>query len=163
MSLQHDKVYDYIEYSYDFVTEWRLNGPLSADLVAGLVLGLHVGLIEVINRPGINRLEIFSPPRERITIDPTVVDDLDIVLNRYLIAYEKILNNDHWIGPNWYGIWFNDVIHTNNYHLFTFQTPEFIQGFISACNAFNIDFRTYIAGLPFTIENGKKVAYTIEL
>ena len=38
----------------------------------------------------------------------------------------------------------------------------FLQGFISICNAFSVDFRRYVHGLPFKVRNDQKEYYEIQ-
>lgn len=47
-----------------------------------------------------------------------------------------------------YGLWMNSG-RRFYYSLYTFRKSSFFQGIISICNAFGVDFRNYIFGLPF--------------
>jgi len=58
--------------------------------------------------------------------------------------------------PKQYGIWMKSGIRFR-YNLFIFKKASFLQGIISMCNAFQVDFRNYIFGLPFD-ENGNQQA-----
>lgn len=53
----------------------------------------------------------------------------------------------------------------NTYDLVSFETPEFIQGFISICRAFQVDFTDYVLGDPFMYHENTKIPtyYSIEL
>jgi len=57
-----------------------------------------------------------------------------------------------------YGIWVKSS-GAYTYDLYAFKTNSFFQGFISLCNAFQVDFRNYIFGLPF---DGKGNQYALD-
>jgi len=50
--------------------------------------------------------------------------------------------------PGQYGLWMNSGTRFY-YSLYSFRKPSFFQGIITICNAFGVDFRNYIFGLPF--------------
>lgn len=52
------------------------------------------------------------------------------------------------LESNEYGLWLKGY-KPFHYSLYGFQTPSFFQGIVSMCNAFEVDFRNYIYGLPF--------------
>jgi hypothetical protein len=58
--------------------------------------------------------------------------------------------------PGQYGLWMNSGKRFY-YSLYAFRKPSFIQGVISICNTFKVDFRNYIFGLPFD-GNGNQYA-----
>ena len=60
------------------------------------------------------------------------------------------------IGNNEYGIWMNSGIRFL-YSLYRFKKASFFQGIISICNAFGVDFRNYIFGIPFDINGNQYV------
>lgn len=62
-------------------------------------------------------------------------------LPNYLKYFNKsgdTLNQYH-VDLHYYGWWIGDSI-SYNFSLYQFQSPEFVQGFISICNAFQVDF-----------------------
>ena len=64
----------------------------------------------------------------------------------------------------WY-IYDNDGHGNQTYKLYTFNIAEFIQGFITICRAFQVDFRYYIQGNPFRYDTGNNTQtfYSIEV
>ena len=67
--------------------------------------------------------------------------------------YESVFRNDkllssHHIGNSHFRIWINSMS-PQTYDLYHFSGSAFIQGLLSICNAFHVDFRDYIFTLPF--------------
>lgn len=60
------------------------------------------------------------------------------------------------LSPNQYGIWMNSS-QRFKYNLYGFRTPRFLQGVITICNNFGVDFRNYVYGLPFDMYGNLEV------
>lgn len=77
----------------------------------------------------------------------------------YFLAYnnvpEEAINykSPQFLQDKEYGLWIRSE-NGFDYNLYRFKTSAFIQGIISVCNLFSIDFRDYIYGLPFD-KNGQ--------
>lgn len=56
------------------------------------------------------------------------------------------------IGLGEYGLWMKGK-ERFLYNLYGFSDAQFIQGVISMCHAFGVDFRNYLYGFPFDIDN----------
>lgn len=56
--------------------------------------------------------------------------------------------------PGQYGIWMNSG-KKFHYSLYAFRKASFFQGIVTICNAFGVDFRDYIFGLPFDAEGNQ--------
>jgi hypothetical protein len=153
----------FYDHNKQYYSLWTIPGPLSRDLVAGLVAGLRLMLDDIqrkIDRKGnyIVSLTIMGRTgREHWTFN--VMNGYESVMELYFPhakgyhSKEMItLVQNHRFGPNPHNEWFGWWIRAPNdlrYALYSFPTPDFIQGFISMCNAFGVDFRDYVYGLPF--------------
>jgi len=58
--------------------------------------------------------------------------------------------------------WISYPLTGDTYELYSFNSAEFVQGFISMCNAFNVDFRDYILGSPFKYVTQEPTYYQVE-
>lgn len=136
---------------------WTLSGPISGNLVAGIAVMISIlinktsksNVIRIINDTYIINISLNDP------------DSLNLAFSQYLIADQISLPNFNDYHPDNYnyGLF---IKHHNLYNLYTFSDPEFIQGIITICDAFNVDFRDYVAGMPFKYINQNKIYYAIE-
>lgn len=154
--------------------QWSIPGPLSGDLVAGLLVALDV-LIDEMADTG---LTVHHGKRVEIT---SVVDEITIWISDYekilevLENYRRIIQKDVpeymqmlTMNPrhrprNWqpkelkvpaageFGWWIYDPS-VDNYKLYSFRSADFIRGIISMCNAFDVDYRDYIYDHPFRFD-----------
>lgn len=168
MALEPLQVYDSLLFSYSKDPDhplWTLNGPFSGDLIAGLVVGMSTIINNIIvnYEREVNYIINIVNRKELISIDAQSALQFEHVLHEY-IAYNDIFNDQlieyqHNVDLGYYGWWIRDYL---EYSLYQFQTVDFIQGFISICNAFEVDFRDYIAGPPFQSDNkGNNIPYNI--
>lgn len=94
----------------------------------------------------------FSPQILTNKKDEYILDsDTDVSSFRIVseIPEDKIVSNMKIVSDDgYYGLWIRG---TNKYFysLYNFRTSRFFQGIISMCDAFQVDFRNYIYGLPF--------------
>ena len=125
---------------------WTIPGPLSGDLVAGLIVAFRTILtgIRSVSNDGWIKLSMGSHTSELL------------LFGYSLEHYEAYSDKDH------FGWQIEGIVSKGVYNLYSFASPEFIQGFISMCNAFNVDFRDYVSGLPFKTENNKLIHYDIK-
>lgn len=166
MSIDPASIYDTLRVDIPgFNTSWTIYGPLPGDLVAGLVAGLYiiVGEAEVkffeFDYDFEVIVEITKGRDTPIVVHNNTVDD---ALEHYIIQF----NDDPWtLTPRpqeghfgWF-LRYSTVI--DNHVLYTFQSPEFVQGFISIFNGVGIDFRQYVLGTPYKFEGGVRVHYRI--
>lgn len=112
---------------------------------------------------------------ELIRVEPRRIklwedDAYDLALTVYYIEaerYEDIINNNYDTyalqPPEGAFAWWVSI-GDDSYGFYEFESLQFIQGFISICNAFNVDFRDAILGPPFTydVDLGKQTFYSIE-
>lgn len=113
---------------------WRIDGPLSSDLVAGLIAAIKTVL--------------SGPVNIRLNDRELVINQFDhYILKSHLSRGELLIQ---YLPPNKYG-W--AIADAHGYNLYIFETNEFVRGFISMCDAFQVDFRDYIAGPPFKTSN----------
>lgn len=99
---------------------------------------------------------------EDIDVAEYVVNDYAQLFNDNTIERGNIYGN--LLSPAKFGWWIESIDDADMYHLYAFDDAQFIQGFISICNAFNVDFRDYIFGPPFKYNHNTKeiIYYTIQ-
>lgn len=163
MSIEAGSVYESFTFNQDNNPLWTIQGPLSGDTVAGLLVGITTLLNDKIinyNYPHTYTvIEIVTENgRGLLTIELNNIAGHIIALMDYKLddaTKDEIIARDNNYRPldNSFGWWIYNPLN-NKYTLFSFSSPDFIQGFISACNAFSIDFRDYILGAPFTHQVG---------
>src|SRR3989304_2198694 len=124
---------------------WTLQGPLSGELIAGIIIGMYILYARL---PDFYSVIIL---RGNISIYFQLIGIVDINQLMYYfhqsdLTETEFLTNNIVLRPGKYGLW---IIDEHFFGLHSFSTPEFIQGFISICNASQVDFRDYIAGPPF--------------
>lgn len=145
---------------YDDMIQWTIYGPLSGDLVAGLLVGVNILLDDLranheYGRHYNHTVQLIRDDNMSTEIDLTTLGMYEYALLEYIWDIE-----DQEDGPEettyyraGYFIWrLKDFNFIYDSLLYTFRTPEFIQGFISMCNGFGVDFRQYVLGLPSKYE-----------
>lgn len=130
------------------------------EVLAGM-LAAGIGIMNSLNNQTNNNIEqntVIPPniPRYLINIKYNYVQyylDCDIDISSFRIVNSitedlipKISCGNINIGQ--YGLWLKSNEYFR-YSLYGFRTPYFIQGIISICNYFQVDFRNYIFGFPF--------------
>jgi hypothetical protein len=142
---------------------------LSGDLVAGLLAALdsiHNDL--EVNWDYDRQMVVQVDNEETIEIDFDEQQASSSMPGYYvgrisLISMELGGRAAHRIAPNRFGWWLkSNPQNPDVYYLYTFESPEFVQGFISMCQSFKVDFRDYILGPPFKWANGRPVYYAIQ-
>jgi hypothetical protein len=169
---------------------WVMRGQFSGDLIAGLLISINVMNNDDRNDPYNNNIiDAVEVIYDRGTSEFSEFFELktDIILENYIIAKNITRDNMNNYHPevDSYGWWLIkktksspttrcelcshpqrilDPQEKELYTLVSFRTAEFIQGFISTCNAYNIDFRDYVLGSPFKYiyETQQIINYTIE-
>ena len=68
---------------------------------------------------------------------------------------------DYNIQEGYYGWWLKDP-QLKTYSLYRFLSEDFIRGFILAFDIYDLDFRKYSAGSPFTTKNNINIFHNIE-
>jgi hypothetical protein len=158
MSIRPQLLYDTFKFT-DHGTTWSIPGPLSGDLAAGLLVGFKVAFDDMINR-GLTEASFKSIHiLKDFEYDVTVYLDIDLAKEAGDF-YDAIHDYRDYIGripailnvapryPKRFNWWIGRP-RNPEYTLYSFISSEFIQGFISICDAFGVDFRDYIYGLPF--------------
>lgn len=166
-----NSTYDSFKYYQDINQEltWEIKGPLSKDLVAGLLVAMTI-LFSVLDEDYNKTLE-----RPVVVINKTRIDLYDTpsiyeLLKEYIIDTrekdEIITKPDIFsrVNKGYFGWWIfsTKFSNINRYKLYTFRNSDFVRGFISMCKAFNVEFRNYILGSPFTDSKLGRVYYTIK-
>lgn len=170
---------------------WEINGNLSGDLVAGMLVGIRAIYI-VINYLDNLNISDFSvqiiPVGEIDEAGPIQPNNIVQISNGYSEddEYDKAVESYYAGEIN--GIddmdeFLHDMQNIDNtaldkglyywliysrpdtHQLFSFQSIEFVQGFISICRAFRVDFTDYAFGNPFMYHENTKTPtyYSIEL
>jgi hypothetical protein len=178
--------------------QWLINGPLSGDLVCGLLMGLQLMCLVIIlikmgnDRRYYNIDEFEHIPDIGYFVNIESINKFDhkndisiesrgnniqeyyLAVKDYFqyTAYDpdmiaEIMRNFYYqpLDTENYYWWISNTINdVNSYNLVSFKTNEFVQGFISMCNGFNVDFREYVLGYPFKFSNDKQgpIFYGIE-
>ncbi|CAH6419464.1 Hypothetical protein HVR_LOCUS644 [uncultured virus] len=176
MALRSDDIYTSVVFNGRTPNiQWSIDGPLSGDLTAGITAALLTLISELLNNPSKQMPKpvdatisiINRDPRYNIMINNNTHDFAlfsEYIIAAGLLPQQAIVQNI----PSGYfawGIYNPNLIHKldlTSYDLYMFQSFEFIQGFISVCDAFQVDFREYSLGLPFRTEQGRNVFYGIE-
>jgi hypothetical protein len=170
MSIDPTSIYQNLSVYRDDNILWSIPGPLSGDLTAGL----SVATITVIHDlyKGYSEdtyIEIIDQNGDSIIADLYDRTQYEMLINNYEIVGSypiEIIANIH-PEDNHYGWWIPEHdtisgIEVVLYSLYSFATLDFVQGFISACSAFDVDFRDYSAGTPFTYHDHKITNYDIQ-
>jgi hypothetical protein len=137
---------------------WRIKGPFHGDLVAGLIVSLYQILMEI----------IYSAPQyQNLGAFHIYVDDIIITLRAYGGdgGFHEIMRNyikfvgiysfqidGYYPDNDMYGWWIINPPEKHQYTLYTFRSAEFVQGFISICEAFGINYENKALSYPFTYD-----------
>lgn len=127
---------------------WEMTGLDSKSLVIGLLSAATTFLRDVHDKDFVLVLRKKSGE----SFDVRDLDDLDEINENPLeheFSTEEQIENIYPTTTN-YGIWIDRYGRRKNFDFVGFnQADKFMQGFISMCNAFKVDFRHYILGPPF--------------
>jgi len=132
---------------------WTIYGTLTSATIVGLLAAGQM-LVRYMNIPysfGVSRrtpTTLNEPIYPLGEISPTFLIEAE-VMTEYTDISPEPGRLGVWIySYNAYGDTFWDLIETN-------QMDEFFQGFISMANAFQVDFRDYLLGLPVDSEDNE--------
>lgn len=166
------------EYSSVMLIEYEDRGPvnawaleqanmLSGDLVAGVLSALDEIHDDLETNFAYNkRLEVSIHNEEDIEIylhEQHASQSLSYHFSHKVNLLDLTLTAGLMPGPKlgFFGWWLKSFVRTATIYLYVFRTPEFIQGFISTCNAAQVDFRKYALGPPFKLEGNRPIYYEI--
>lgn len=156
MSIDPAGRYEAVTFYYPRVV-WTIQGPLSGDLVAGLLTGILVITQYLAKTYGAdpNDISVDVLGDEKLTGATTGILEFYQFTETKEPTLEQLLTNN-------FGWW---IYHAREetYRLYEFQTPEFMQGFISIVKAFGLDFRQFVMGPPykFSPEAKEPIIYNI--
>jgi hypothetical protein len=168
MPFYHDHTYQRVQLEEQtnngHTVMWELVGSFNGDFVAGVVSGIYILLKDhVINYGGgdgsyfKHRISAHIDDNGTGSIYVPVGDDAGYraTMAPYLghIGVKPDDIPEYQAPPDGYAWWFRDQ---DLYDMYVFSDPEFPQGFISVCDAFEVDFRDYIAGPPFSLDPGTR-------
>lgn len=151
----------------DWDIYWSIE-ELSGDLVAGLLVGINLLIDDIIpNGEDTLRENIIRIDYGNSVIGHNLHEKgIENILRNYIaenVQYNEIVNKTVDLPITNDFLWWLPNLVDNTFILYKFQTPEFIQGFISTCNGFNVDFRDYILGPPFKVnDQGQEIYYDIQ-
>lgn len=139
--------YFFIE-TQSYLEEWKMKGPFNPDVMAGMIIAGHM-LLSVLNT---NQYS-FAVTNQDVD-DILEVNSIETIGPNYVLQIAILEENTyHMPGAGMYGIWvFNSEDDEGNLYWDLVEVQnmdEFMQGFITMCNAFKVDFREYILSLPF--------------
>ena len=162
MSIEGDLYYGSLELYQHEKLLWSMPGPLIGDLVAGIIIGIHA----ISNAWGLDG-------QFRVKVDDISIwiNGYNYAIAEYIVAAEveeidfrdiNIENDSIYLSITDYH--FNSPIVFETFTVCKFASLEFIRGFISICNAFQVNFRDYTL-YPFTHNNetGVTTYYNIVL
>ena len=187
MSIEAGTTYEALTFGHGDTMVWTIQGPLFGDTVAGIMTGLVTLMEEMIINGATDdtnhveflyRTEIEPTPgrKERVlrSVTYSFIDAMDVglSLHSYIVASnttsDRFPEYHHLLNQR-YGWWIIDPLYDRTYWekkytLFAFDSPQFIQGFISICRGFGVDFRDYIVGTPFKYDRNQReiINYEIE-
>lgn len=132
---------------------WRMEGEFTDSLMMGLLVAGTLFLRDEYER---DFVFILSDDEKQFSTSIRDLEDLDEInlnpIDQEYISEEDL--QDIYPTTKPYGIWVDRYGNIGRYDFITFtRADEFMQGFISMCIAFQVDFRNYILGPPFD-ENG---------
>ena len=132
-----------------------MNGDFSDDTIAGLIIAGLMLIQEIQDENAIGLYFLLSQNNLIFEIKDPIDFESDLI-QEYAQEKDTII----FIYPNKkYGIWIARYGDSDYYDLVTFNNAnEFMQGFITMCNYFQVDFRKYILGPPF---DSKGIEYNI--
>lgn len=182
MSINAFSVYNTLSYFYRDTLILKIDGPFSGDLIAGTIAALTLILPTLYK----NERDLLD---NNIIISPDPVDrnnPFDYRIFQILSDWYKLLGNyvintgvpvDQFNNYNQmindYGWWVTQQLYNTNYGtkyefytqhtLYKFSSIDFIQGFISTFDSFNLNFRNFILGGPFKYNSKTKQIITIEI
>lgn len=163
MSIKPDVIYSEFMFLTDEV-HWIMKGNLSGNLVAGLVVAIRTIYSRIHDH-----LHYSIQIRSIDNIIQIGDDDFEyyMAINYYLSRTINNIYDFHTATayPLQRGIYYWPIFNKEqSYDLFCFQPHEFIQGFISICHAFQVNFTDYVIGNPFMYHETKETPtyYSIE-
>lgn len=181
MEVTPGEIYRYFGYQFETTTtideqrKWQghtINGPLSSELLAGLIVGISVVHGEMVKKE--NRDRKLDTIRVGYKLSRYLYDLKEYqIIDRYYKHKENYeitnplpdlimrLIKDNKEIDNLFFWWILDP-KTDKYILYKFRSPEFIQGFISILKSFGLDFHQYVNGLPFKIKDNNQIFYEIK-
>jgi hypothetical protein len=118
--------------------------------LAGM-LAVGTGILEDLNYQSEGKIYFFD----------TNVDILPFRITSH-VDEDNIKNYNCDLQRNNFGLWMKSD-YRFRYNLYTFATAYFMQGVISMCASFNVDFRNYIFGFPFIKDGTKYSLYGYEM
>src|SRR5436853_3777245 len=139
MIIQPNKIYRSIVIYKKNDTNLYINRSLKGDVVAGMLAGAIIKFDTI----------------DSLLIDNINVDNIPLTLEEYIIITRFEPSDIYKPDNGYYGWWISK--NAELYYLYQFQNTDFIRGFISICQSYNVDFRDFIAGLPFKYINNEKV------
>jgi hypothetical protein len=177
--LQPNRIYDTFSFSFfadkpndtddnDRNINFKIHGKFTGDQVAGMYVAVRAMMNSIIfdNEYDYRDMCVHcgsgSYARKICSSDGD-----DIMLNflrNYIIYTVRELTNSVALANipyDRYGMWMQNPV-TYMYELVVFDSSEFIQGFITICNAFQVDYHDYVIGNIAKYDNmGNAILYQV--
>ena len=145
---------------------FNLRGRFSGDQIAGMYFATRAIINSIIYNEEYDYDNMCIQCKSgRYTRQICTKDDGDDVMTDFLRYYiydevEDIYNNIE-IPENKFALWMQNPV-SYMYELIIFNGPEFIQGFKTICDAFQVDYQNYILSDMFKYDDlGNLVVYQI--
>lgn len=172
MYIEPIAVYDAFSFTnQDTGEQWTIQGPLSGDLVAGLLVGMHILITNML----VNSAYVYNTPNIVEIISKTGIiraifyhaTNINSQPNKILRNYMTNFNSADGLTVHTHGIfgwWLYSPMNAFSYDLYIFESADFVQGFVSMCRAFGVDFRNFTLGPPykFYVEDMEPRYYEVE-
>jgi len=154
-------IYDSISLVKDNVYIFTFSGKFSRDLIVGMISGI----ISIISDLKDNIYVELKIGANRINIENKY--DIEHYFREYIIVsnpkiYGSLDTYQYQPKNNMYGLWIKSSIYKSEYTLYQFETAEFLQGLITICDSFQIDFRDISFDPVFKIKFNQRIKYNIE-
>lgn len=149
--------YDGLNVTKNDIIIWSQSGPISNDYSAGALIGLRNILLDqkdnstyiasIIIGTETVKFNLLNNQEYTMILTDYILDSAkeDDIINRKIIDYPMGSSLGWWIQKS-----------VGEYYLYLFATLGLIQGFVDICDFFNVDFRDYILGSPFTYDQDSK-------
>lgn len=152
--------YPSLEFYLNDILQWSMKRT-SADTLAEIVQPLNCCIPDMDEHEHVADalLMIYRVLDEPIQLNIRDSRMVENVLYHYVVPKHYLYDNLTGYQPDdeKYGWWIRDYNGRFSYKLCQFGSAGFVQGFISLCNGFEVDFRKYISGGPFRLVNKDQV------
>jgi hypothetical protein len=156
-----DRTYSSIAIQSSKNTIWKTTRR-NGDFVAGVLAALFLATRQVRDTFGASR-RAYHLVLDKTTKLSSYDDQMDVLDSYIASTRDKPTWKDEPLGKR-YGWWIcNENSGRATCILYQFNSTDFVEGFMTICDeVLGVDFRDYVRGLPFSIEDGQRVEYNVD-